>query len=299
MRKVDGVIVKTISKRDNLEIECYRIFFTISVAVLHFSEDYTGTRGIIPGGYLGVDFFFMLSGYLMMKHWVKSQKQGSAFSNTFRYFSHRIKRLYPPYLVATIVMLLVQWSFEGFGIRELASYLWRIRWQLVCLHFLGMPAEFNMRSVWYISTLIFLTWIIFFLIDRDLDLFIGIAPAISILILVYLARKYGTLTQQGSYDFVFNGGLLRGFSEMSIGAVLPFVSKEINRRLNIEKEHIRFYGITIKLLCGLTICGIMFSRGFDEADFVVIPAIALLLIITEIRPLISRGGGSDHYMLSR
>jgi len=102
----------------NSEFEMYRVLMILAIAILHFSEDYTGLPGILPGGYLGVDFFFLLSGYFLMQHFLRHYiSKKSAFSNTMDYFCERIKKLYPPYLTAILGMSIITWGFNGFGLK--------------------------------------------------------------------------------------------------------------------------------------------------------------------------------------
>ncbi len=280
----------------NLELECYRILATAGVIILHFSEDYTGTHGIIPGGYLGVDFLFMLSGYFLMTHWMGQKRDGTAARNTAVYFLHRLKRIYPPFLVATILMQLIQWAFGGFGIRNLVSGFWSIRWQFFLSHFLGAPTGFNMRSVWYLSSLVLLTWLIYYLIDRNLDLFLGIVPVVDILIFVYISRTFGTLSMQDAYSLVFNGGLMRGFAEMTTGAIVAYIVREIKIPDHYQR-YLPLISATTRI-CSLFLIGfITMFRGFDDKDFVVLPAMILLLVVAGLRPFGMGGGTLARFVL--
>lgn len=51
------------------------------------------TRGQVEGGEFAVDFFFVLSGYLITKSWLSSR-------GTFDFLKKRVLRIYPGYLVA-------------------------------------------------------------------------------------------------------------------------------------------------------------------------------------------------------
>lgn len=60
---------------------------------------------ILPYGYLGVDIFFVISGFFMAKGLMKQFE-----SNTFKYFNYVIKkavRLWPLILIVSIISLLV------------------------------------------------------------------------------------------------------------------------------------------------------------------------------------------------
>lgn len=49
-------------------IEFWRVIFTLMIAVYHFNNTYSiswGKWNLTPGWYIGVEFFFIVSGYLL------------------------------------------------------------------------------------------------------------------------------------------------------------------------------------------------------------------------------------------
>ena len=57
------------STAKNRTIEFYRFLFACIIFVLHVRHygDFEGPNGEFNGGYLGVEFFFILSGFLLMQ----------------------------------------------------------------------------------------------------------------------------------------------------------------------------------------------------------------------------------------
>ena len=79
------------------EIDGLRAFAVLAVIINHFSKD------ILPGGYLGVDIFFVISGYV-----ITSSLHGR-YSQSFRdfisgFYERRIKRLVPALSVFVLIM---------------------------------------------------------------------------------------------------------------------------------------------------------------------------------------------------
>ena len=86
------------SMKKNAEIELYRFIMIMGVTILHFTEDYS----LLPfyGGYLGVDFCFILAGYFLMVHFYKHYSPDlSPTENAIDYIIDRVKKLYFPYIV--------------------------------------------------------------------------------------------------------------------------------------------------------------------------------------------------------
>ena len=82
-----------ISKNENLreyrpEIDGLRAFAVIAVIINHFDKN------ILPNGFLGVDIFFAISGYVITSS-LASRKSSNFFEFIFSFYSRRIKRLFP------------------------------------------------------------------------------------------------------------------------------------------------------------------------------------------------------------
>ncbi|EMW7172101.1 acyltransferase [Vibrio fluvialis] len=82
------------SSRINLEIALLRAFSVLIVLGFHFFPSY------FPFGFLGVDIFFVISGYLMVPLIMRSASIGEFIGN-------RIRRLYPPLLVCLSIYFIL------------------------------------------------------------------------------------------------------------------------------------------------------------------------------------------------
>ncbi|WP_081277300.1 acyltransferase family protein [Gallibacterium anatis] len=81
------------------EIDGLRAIAVISVIIFHFKSDW------LPGGFLGVDIFFVISGYLITKIITTEIS-----NNTFTYknfYNRRIKRIYPIFISVIFITSLI------------------------------------------------------------------------------------------------------------------------------------------------------------------------------------------------
>lgn len=89
------------------EIDGLRALAVISVIIYHLFPHY------LPGGFLGVDIFFVISGYLITKIITVEMSQGN-FSFQ-RFYQRRIKRIFPVFI---LVMALASLFGSLFFIRS-------------------------------------------------------------------------------------------------------------------------------------------------------------------------------------
>ena len=90
-----------------LELQGLRAIAVLAVLLFHFNSSW------LPGGYLGVDAFFLLSGYLMAQ--ILSKHELTA-SDIFSFYKRRLNRVYPAALFVAIcsipIALIILLPFE-------------------------------------------------------------------------------------------------------------------------------------------------------------------------------------------
>src|ERR1700732_5232920 len=62
---------------------------------------------LFPGGFIGVDVFFVISGYLITQIILTQLKDGT-FSSA-RFYSRRVRRIFPALIVVLVVTYLIGW----------------------------------------------------------------------------------------------------------------------------------------------------------------------------------------------
>ena len=86
----------TTNNRYRPEIDGLRAFAVIAVIINHFNKD------ILPGGYLGVDIFFVISGYVITSSLLgRPSKDFKDFISGF--YERRIKRLVPALSIFVLI----------------------------------------------------------------------------------------------------------------------------------------------------------------------------------------------------
>uniref|UniRef100_A0A7E4W0D8 Acyl_transf_3 domain-containing protein n=2 Tax=Panagrellus redivivus TaxID=6233 RepID=A0A7E4W0D8_PANRE len=83
------------------DIQCLRALAIFGVLGFHIWPQ------VFPLGYLGVDVFFVISGYLMTLILSRSSAKGLTFLLLLDFYNRRAKRILPPYVLTIFVTLLV------------------------------------------------------------------------------------------------------------------------------------------------------------------------------------------------
>ena len=74
------------------ELDGLRAIAVISVTINHFNKDF------LPSGYLGVDIFFVISGYVITSSLARRESK-NFFEFILGFYERRIKRLIPALVV--------------------------------------------------------------------------------------------------------------------------------------------------------------------------------------------------------
>lgn len=265
----------------NKLIECYRFLFICSIAMMHLAEDFLERGGVVASGaYLGVDFFFILSGYLLLHHYEHSSRSGEIRKDWIDYILHRLKGIYPEYLIVLFLAFFVDDRADYSGIKEFFISIWQMirlfQWDFVFLHDIGMDVPMVMRSIWFLSPLIILSvmFYAFLLYNRDFFVYV-ICPVLSVFLMVFIYREFGSLSMQTHAIWITNGAVLRALFELCFG----LLAYELTEYLK-EKRWGRFckaVGYTVECFCiFITVLQVIWHK---YTDFMFIFVFLYLIIL--------------------
>ena len=222
-------------------LEGWRGVVALSVVLFHFYM-FFGNEQIVAWGYLGVDFFFVLSGFIIARQYEAAIALRTV---TFTQFTiKRFARLWPLYLFSIALFLWVNKVFiipsgngnaVDFGIGP--DFTWRILMQLTMLSNIGGMGQPWNGPAWSVSV----EWIVnilFFVIAwhfrRIPILLIWLA---CFACTVYLMdRSPQSLHLQFAYQPLFNETIARGIAGFCLG-MLVFRYHSLLPRLSFLALH--------------------------------------------------------------
>jgi peptidoglycan/LPS O-acetylase OafA/YrhL len=169
-----------------------------AIVVMCFHFGYFFSAPLFPHGYLAVDFFFMLSGFVLASAYSKRLDEGWSTSAFLRV---RLIRLYPMYLLGLLIGFAFTVSRSRFGLHwtEGQGSTLLVLWNLFCL-----PALFGAgNSSSYLFPFDIPAWSLFYelainivhaaLLRRRSPRFLLTMAVISALMLCGVVWKYGAM----------------------------------------------------------------------------------------------------------
>ena len=266
------------SSHSNL-IDLCKLLFTFSVVLMHFESSYfTSPAKIFECGYLAVDFFFVLSGYLLYR----SYKSGK-YDNAMEFTKSRIKH-FAPYVLTVIAMLTV---YDLYGlVRDgvtlsaiVATEIQRILYTISDALFLQMfiPAQFVNFPMWYISVLLIVGMVYYMYLERRTYVQTGGVLILSLIVLGALKVIYGQLDVHIATTDIFYmpAGVLRGFAEMGIGLFCAEQSE------GIRHNSIKWSILEIIILIMMLVCMVKYPHTSLDFIFVILCAAFIVLAFSD------------------
>ena len=188
------------NKQRNYVIDFLKLFFMFIVVGVH-SEYIFEKRLYFLNGALAVEFFFLISGYLMAKSADKiiqaseqAKKKINIGKETVKFMFHKYSCIFLPLLVSIIVCVLIRFFF---GDLDLVNNAINSVWELLCGQMYGFTAYYSTGVEWYLSAMFAAMWILFPLYLKKRDTFsYVIAPLLALFILGWISLTYGNLAEQ-------------------------------------------------------------------------------------------------------
>ena len=266
------------AKTRNGAVDLMRLVFCICIVLQHavyaIPDD---TPAILSRGSLGVEFFFLVSGYLLAcsahRYLTDGRPKPSVGFAAAQFTKKKINSLMPVAVIAPIFsFILIQSSNRvpfGSFLQKSMIEIWR--------PMLLMEAGFgNTNELWYISAMVLVMLAIYPVLIRHFDLFVRvIAPLIFAFSIGWLYVREGSLLDPSEYlGFVYKG-LVRALGEICLGVAVYPAIRYLQR---FELTRLAKWLITLtEIVCFVSVvCLMLQSEG--EYDFFALLLFTLLVV---------------------
>lgn len=252
----------------NSSVEFVRFVIIMCVCLHHYG-------GYCPGGYLGVDFFFILSGFLLMKQFSSQNIDTPPLIASMEYVKKRYVKLISYYLVPAGTSLVVGICLDDAP--TLQAFIMDSFWELSMLEGFGFTTNLLIGPGWFCSALLICSYFIYLLLSLDSKRFICfIAPISILLIFGYMSHRVGHLNYwlQFETDTVISIALWRGFADMSLGCLCYVVSMRLGAKLDYTY---RYFSAIFEIFCLGGILYTITALGATRMDFIIVFLMAGLI----------------------
>lgn len=204
------------------EMEFLRFLFSV-IIVLHHSRNFVGNAtSLFLNGAFAVEFFFILSGFLMMKSMSKLQGDPENLGvETARFIKKKYLSLCPDMIVSWIIGAVATAVVGKYTVGAIGNMLRDGIWEMGLLTMTGIRMSTINNAVWYLSSMLLCMAILYPLLRKykNMAKFVVI-PIITLLIFGYFIVKTDSIRLPfGWAGFTYRGNL-RAFADLGVGIVL-------------------------------------------------------------------------------
>ena len=211
----------------NGKVDLFKFIFSLVVIIYHFGNAVKFDNELFNKGYIGVEFFFIVSGFLFARSLAKIPYNKETLPTDSAKFMWRKYKSFLPYHFFTFVCTFItasiisQWNISNIAF-ELANSIP----DFFMIQINGVSKMSLLGHEWYISAMLIAMFVLTPIVIKFRNIFLKyIAPALAFFILALLFHSYGHLNAVGAWIGVFNSGFLRALAEISLGCVCFAVSE--------------------------------------------------------------------------
>ena len=262
------------------EMELWRFIFSV-IIVFHHSRRLVGNENaLFFNGAYAVEFFFILSGYLLMQSIdrVKSST-GSIGKDTFLFIKKKYLSLCPDLFISWILGAAVTIGACGYTFIEAGNFLAGGIWEMGLLHMGGLNPQGLNSAVWYLSSMLIAMAILYPILRKYKDGGRLVAIPLAVLLLFgYLYAEFGSLRVPfGWTGWTFRGNL-RAIADLGLGVICYGATQ---RFAALPLNHFAKGLLTVaKYGCYAALIAYMYGKQSNVMDFFLLLVIMLAILLT-------------------
>lgn len=215
-------------------IDFLKFIFSFIIVVYHshvFSSGFG--HGIFNHGYYAVDFYFIVTGYLMMNSIYKEKEpKESIGEQTFTFIKNKIKKLLPNLIFSFIIGYILIYKDTLSTISRLFSDF--ILSEFLQLSILDYPMSIN-TSWWYISSMIIVLMLLYPFAKKKKDFSYLICPIIIVFSIAYIRNNNISVNDPIASVGIFKNGFYKALIFIPLGAICYEFSNYV-RNLNLNQN---------------------------------------------------------------
>lgn len=216
------------------ELDFWKLIFSLLIVVHHSKYlPIDITRSLFIGGSIGVEFFFLVSGFLLLRSADKKREaltDPDYFAETAAFIKRKVAVFFPYMLFAFAVSLVFKTIAEGGTFATLIKNGGSGLTELLLVNWSGVdPLRVN-GPTWYLSAMVLSMLILYPLLLRFGKTFSRlVCPLMALFLLGYLYQNYHQFRTPDAWDGFFYKGMIRAFAEISLGVFCAEICEWLGR----------------------------------------------------------------------
>ncbi len=270
-------------KKHIASIDFLRFVFSLVIVIFHAKHFDTAPAGTLfsGAGYIGVEFFFLVSGFLMAGTLAK--KAGIPCHHlgreTLEFVWHKIKAILLTYVLCVIFSFISTVIQKQYTLLEAARHFLSAIWDVILLRATGIGVANVTSATWYLSAMFLAMLILYPLMRRYKENFTCIiAPLIVLFGLGYVSQEYGHLNLQVKDWKIVYPGIIRAVTELSLGGICYAVCQKIKLVKFTAFARVLITLIQVAGYVGVILCTT--SLPAKRFDYVMLLALAVCVTLS-------------------
>lgn len=163
-------------KKRNTYLELMRFLFSVGICLYHWGNGHFG------GAYIGVQFFFVLSGFFLLWSFesrIDEVSEQDAYKNCFLYLKKRLRQFYPHFIFSFAVLIIIK--IVVVHSTSFHNFLLTAFWEVTFLQNIGLTSSGVLLNAptWFLSAVIISGYFIYYLLQKHHDIYIYIVPPLN------------------------------------------------------------------------------------------------------------------------
>ena len=256
--------------KHNGYLDLLKFLFALGVIGVHSNLCNFSFR-LIPSGYLGVEFFFMVSGYFVTKSALKERVVPKTGNCVVAYFTKRAWKILPYYFAALLYCFIIFCILERVSSAiEVFQLLYKGLFDLLPLQIAFLPALSLTGVQWYIGALLVVSSVLYVLVYKYQGSFVYVfGPILGTFALGSVYLQVATFSDGGNLMYnSFLSGLPIAIGNMFLGASVYGISHTLSKTAFTRFGWILLRAIRALILVGEIVLLFSESNGFNDLAFI-------------------------------
>lgn len=284
-------------KKRNGSIDFWKFIFSILILVFH-GRNLAEKGENMFGGYIGVEFFFIVSGIFMAASEERSAgKKGSLGQDTFLFMKKKLLGLMPNIYVAWMIGFFVEHIGE-FSFRGMLKDGMDSVWELLFISEAGFFGYKANAVTWYISAMLLAMFLIFPIMRKyGKEFYFIIAPLMLIFLMGITNHEWGNYRAPHAWVGYFYKSFIRAVMGITFGCLCYKAGAKVREvhYTNVGKVLFTFvewsgYGAVIAWT---------FNHKGSKTDWILVLLLAISIVVSFSQVSLTDNYFSSHQFVSK